>query len=80
MKLSLKQKRWITLGIGIAGAILAVLDAVSHRGSTMGFVGLTLLAVAFLISLFLLRCPHRGKWLGDNGGKHCQHCSEALDW
>lgn len=80
MKLTLKQRRQIIVGIGIVALLLLVLGRLSPNGGAAEIAGALCIGADVLISLLWLRCPNCGDWLGKNSGDYCQRCGEKLDW
>ena len=77
MKLSLREKMWVTRGVLILGLLMLFAIPVS-----LWFLLLATVCVigGAIFSSTQIRCPHCGKWLGRELGEYCIHCGTMIDY
>ncbi len=74
--MTLRQKQWAMLFAGIAGLILALIQA----GFGWTLLGVTLILGAGILNLVWMRCPECGAWLGQYPGDYCKSCGATIPW
>jgi len=82
MKLSLRQKRRVMLGLWVAGFVLMLPYSFSEGGGylPLGVVGLLIVLVGLGFGFAQMRCPQCGKLLGGGvQGRFCRHCGAEID-
>ena len=76
MKLSLRQKEYLSAVISAAGFVILFLVKAEWRKT----VGVLLLITGMVIMCLWLRCPKCGKTFYNRRAKVCKRCGTPIDW
>ena len=77
MKLSLREKIWVTRGLMILGFLMLLASPVF-----LWFLAAAAVCVigGAIFSAKQVCCPRCGKWLGREIGEYCTHCGTKIDF
>lgn len=66
----------------IIGVVITLFGAYLVRSNLIAVVGIVIMMISILQTIFFLRCPHCKTGLNVRGGKpkHCPECGEKIEW
>ena len=76
MKLSLKQKRYLGIGIAALGFLLVMIFHMRQ----LRVLGMGLIVLGMGLMMLLVRCPHCHGDIYSLKGDECPYCGEKIDW
>ena len=74
-----KKVRKIRNGLGIAGAVIAWLGALTEGPTAVMILGVLLLLASTAFHLIFYRCPYCGAHLDRSTGEYCPHCGRKME-
>lgn len=79
--MSLKQKEYLSIDLGLAGAVVGIIGSQLGTGWTpLTVAGLTVVIAALALRFAWHRCPHCGAYLGRHWAECCPRCGKRINY
>jgi len=79
--MTLRQKEYLSIGMGLAGGVLGLIGSQIGAGWTpLTMAGLALIIVALVLRFAWHRCPYCSSYLGRHWERSCPSCGRWIDY
>ncbi len=79
--MTLRQKEYLSIGIGLAGGVTGLIGSRMGEGWTpLTVTGLAVVIAALVLRYAWHRCPHCGAYMGRHWERSCPGCGKWIDY